>query len=199
VKLALTCLIALTAPPTTTTTANPVDTSIEELEEKANEPLVKLMLVNKVLDRVIDSLILNYNKVQTVTESKQRKSIDYTMELLSILLANVTTVEQGVGRLLQLKTFRDAMDEIKNLNDDEDVEEESDDDSDDEDWAQGYFFKKLTEMFLSQPPISNPWEVDNGLKYTRWLANVFTNISTVCIFSHVSQIVYSHSLLGCYW
>ena len=112
------------------------------------------------------------------------------------MLANVTTVEQGVGRLLQLKTFADAIDEIKNLSDEEDAEEDSDEDSDDEDWAQGYFFKKLLEMFLAQPVVTEPWELDGALKYTRWIANIFTNVSTV----RTNCLKYFLTLLqGCCW
>lgn len=181
VRLSLTALIALTAPPNVAAKANPIDKTIEELEERANEPMVKIMLVNKVIDRAMNHLILLYNKTQGLKEHEKQR-YDYNMELLCILLANLTTLEQGVGRLLQLRTFVDAMDEIKlNKDDDEDLSEESDTDSDEEDWAQGYFFKKLMELFLQQPVITLPWEVDSSRKYTRWIANVFTNVSTTAV------------------
>lgn len=180
--------------------------AIDDLEQKAHEGAVKLMLLDKVIDKLMNLLIVYDNQLRNVSQKltnhaqnrnlstsqelelrHERHKLDSLMELICILLANITTIENGVSRFLQLKSLDYTLDQIKksalDSDNEEDEEEESDEDSDDEDWAQGYHFKKLLQMFLSQAPIYTPWELMNGddehLKCTRWIANIFTNLSTV--------------------
>lgn len=181
IRQSLTALISLTAVSTKSTAKRIEDSEValEELEEPANEKVVKLMLSHNIVDKLMNQLILTNSKLKLARDQQEILKYDSIMELLCILLANISTIEQGVSKLLQKKTFADTLDEIRNKEDD--VSEDSDEDSDEEEWAQGYYFKKLMEMFLAQKPVYVPWDLNSCLKHTRWIPNIFTNISSVAL------------------